>query len=196
MAHRLSTIATRTGDDGTTGLGDGSRVAKDSVRVHCIGEVDELNAFIGVWTTEPLPADISADLAAIQQDLFNLGAELCMPGHAYLPEQAVQRLDERLAAYNASLPRLREFILPGGTRAAALAHVCRTVCRRMERSLVHLATQCPEAPPSVTARWYCNRLSDLFFVLGRVLFQRERGQSAPESQWLSPRSASAPDSAD
>jgi len=166
MANRLSQIATRTGDDGTTGLGDGSRVPKDHLRVQAMGDVDELNSQIGVLLAEPLPEDIRELLITIQHELFNLGGELCMPGYELLKMDAVLRLDEALAHYNAALPRLKEFILPAGTRSAAIAHVCRTVARRSERAVVTLAaTETINAAP----RQYLNRLSDLLFVLARVL---------------------------
>ncbi|CAN5182396.1 cob(I)yrinic acid a,c-diamide adenosyltransferase [soil metagenome] len=166
MANRLSEIATRTGDDGTTGLGDGSRVPKNHLRVHAMGDVDELNSQIGVLLAEPLPADIRELLITIQHELFNLGGELCMPGYELLKMDAVLRLDEALAHYNAALPRLKEFILPAGTRSAAISHVCRTVARRAERAVVTLAaSETINAAP----RQYLNRLSDLLFVLSRVL---------------------------
>jgi cob(I)alamin adenosyltransferase len=169
MANRLSTIVTRTGDDGTTGLGDGTRTYKDDARVHVMGEVDELNSTVGVLLVEPLPDPVRADLMQIQHDLFDLGGELSIPGHRIIGEAQVARLDQRLAHYNADLPRLAEFILPGGARPAALAHVCRTVCRRAERALVALAqTGGPDAVGGA-ARQYLNRLSDLLFVLARVL---------------------------
>lgn len=166
MGHRLSQIATRTGDDGSTGLGDGTRTGKDSGRIAAIGDVDELNSQIGLLLAETLPDEVRVDLLAIQHDLFDLGGELCIPGYTMLKDTQVARLDARLAHYNAGLPRLAEFILPGGSRAAALAHVCRTVCRRAERSIVLLgkAEQLNAAP-----RQYVNRLSDLLFVLARVL---------------------------
>jgi len=166
MANRLSQIATRTGDDGTTGLGDGTRVPKDHLRVQAMGDVDELNSQIGVLLAEPLPDDIRELLVTIQHELFNLGGELCMPGYELLKMDAVLRLDEALAHYNAALPRLKEFILPAGTRSAAVSHVCRTVARRAERAVVTLAaTEAINAAP----RQYLNRLSDLLFVLARVL---------------------------
>jgi cob(I)alamin adenosyltransferase len=166
MGKRLTQIATRTGDDGTTGLGDGSRTRKDALRVQALGEVDELNSFVGVLLAEEMPAPVRADLIAIQHDLFDLGGELCIPGHAMIDQAQVARLDQRLAHYNANLPRLEEFVLPGGSRAAAAAHVARTVCRRAERALVALGAREPlnDAP-----RHYLNRLSDLLFVLARVL---------------------------
>jgi cob(I)alamin adenosyltransferase len=166
MANRLSQIATRTGDDGTTGLGDGSRVAKDHLRVQAMGDVDELNSNLGVLLAEPLPDDVRELLITIQHELFNLGGELCMPGYELLKMDAVLRLDEALAHYNAALPRLKEFILPAGTRSAAISHVCRTVARRAERAVVTLAAQ--EAI-NAAPRQYLNRLSDLLFVLARVL---------------------------
>jgi cob(I)alamin adenosyltransferase len=167
MGNRLSKIATRTGDAGTTGLGDGSRVGKNSMRIAAIGDVDELNSHIGLLLTEPdLPEDVRAALLHIQHDLFDLGGELSIPGYTLLKAPQVAQLDDWLAHYNAALPRLAEFILPGGSRSAAQAHICRTVCRRAERSLVELgaAEALNEAP-----RQYLNRLSDLLFVLARVL---------------------------
>jgi cob(I)alamin adenosyltransferase len=166
MGNRLSQIATRTGDDGTTGLGDGTRTRKDALRVQAMGDVDELNSVIGLLLTEDLPAQVRADLLDIQHDLFDLGGELCIPGYTMLKTEQVARLDERLAHYNAGLPRLAEFILPGGNRAAATAHVARTVCRRAERALVELGA---EEPLNAAPRQYVNRLSDLLFVLARVL---------------------------
>ena len=166
MANRLSAIATRTGDDGTTGLVDGTRVPKDSLRVQALGDVDELNSTLGVLLAEPLPDDVRELLVVIQHELFNLGGELSIPGFELLKDGAVARLDEALAHYNAALPRLKEFILPAGTRSAAVAHVARTIARRAERALVALgaAETVREAP-----RQYLNRLSDLMFVLARVL---------------------------
>ena len=166
MSNRLTQIATRTGDDGTTGLGDGSRTRKDALRVNAMGDVDELNSGLGVLLAEPLPGDVRELLVVIQHELFNLGGELSIPGYALLKPEAVARLDEALAQHNATLPRLAEFILPAGTRSAALAHVSRTVARRAERAVVALAAHEPvnEAP-----RQYLNRLSDLLFVLARVL---------------------------
>ena len=166
MANRLSTITTRTGDDGTTGLGDGSRVPKDHLRVQAMGDVDELNSGLGVLLAEPLPGDVRELLVVIQHELFNLGGELSIPGFELLKMAAVLRLDEALEHYTAALPRLKEFILPAGTRSAALAHVSRTVARRAERAVVALAVvDAVRAEP----RQYLNRLSDLLFVLARVL---------------------------
>jgi cob(I)alamin adenosyltransferase len=172
MGKRLTQIATRTGDDGTTGLGDGSRTRKDSLRVKAMGSVDELNSFIGVLLTEAMPDEVRADLLDIQHDLFDLGGELCIPGYKMVTAAQVTRLDARLAHYNADLPRLEEFILPGGERSAAHAHVCRATCRRAERDLVELGANEPvnEAP-----RQYLNRLSDLMFVLARVLNRASGG---------------------
>ncbi|WP_333903549.1 cob(I)yrinic acid a,c-diamide adenosyltransferase [Achromobacter insolitus] len=168
MANRLSVIATRTGDDGTTGLGDGSRTPKDAPRIAAMGDVDELNSVIGVLLTEDLPADISTDLLAIQHDLFDMGAELCIPGHTALTDEHIARLDARLVHYNETLAPLREFILPGGSRGSAQAQVARTVCRRAERAVVALARVDPVNPP---VRLYLNRLSDLMFVLARCINQ-------------------------
>ncbi|WJF89785.1 cob(I)yrinic acid a,c-diamide adenosyltransferase [Paraburkholderia bonniea] len=172
MGNRLSKISTRTGDDGTTGLGDGRRVRKDSTRITAIGDVDELNSHIGVLLCEAMPDDVRAALIAVQHDLFDLGGELCIPGHTMLGLPHLARLDGWLADYNATLPALKEFILPGGSRAAALAHVCRTVCRRAERTIVAL-----EQAETLNAmpRQYVNRLSDLLFVLARVLNRSSGG---------------------
>ncbi len=166
MGNRLSKIVTRTGDAGTTGLGDGSRVAKDCLRIEVIGEVDELNSSLGVLLGEELPAAIGAVLLTVQHDLFDLGGELCLPGTKVISTAQVVRLEEAVTQFNANLRPLKEFILPGGTRAAALAHLARTVCRRAERHLVHLAQS---ENVSDAARKYLNRLSDLLFVLGRAL---------------------------
>jgi cob(I)alamin adenosyltransferase len=187
MSNRLTQIATRTGDDGTTGLGDGSRVPKDDLRVRAMGEVDELNSTLGVLLAEPLPEDVRELLVAVQHELFNLGGELSIPGYALLKAEAVVRLDEALAHYNAQLPRLKEFILPAGTRSAALAHVSRTVARRAERALVTLAAReaVHEAP-----RQYLNRLSDLLFVLARVLNRANLdGRGGDDVYWRSQRLA-------
>jgi cob(I)alamin adenosyltransferase len=187
MGQRLTQIATRTGDNGTTGLGDGSRVPKDDQRVQAMGDVDELNSGLGVLLAEPLPDDIRALLVRIQHELFNLGGELSIPGFTLLKPDAVQALDEALAAYNARLPPLKEFILPGGTRSAALAHVSRTVARRAERAVVALAARetVNEAP-----RQYLNRLSDLLFVLARVLNRANLdGLGGDDVYWRSERLA-------
>ena len=166
MANRLSQIATRTGDDGTTGLGDNTRVSKNHLRVMAMGDVDELNSNLGVLLAEPLPDEVRELLITIQHELFNLGGELCMPGYELLKLDAVLGLDEALAHFNATLPRLKEFILPAGTRSAAIAHVCRTVTRRAERAVVTLNAS---EPINDALRHYLNRLSDLLFVLARVL---------------------------
>ena len=164
--NRLSKIVTRTGDAGTTGLGDGSRTTKDSLRIDAIGEVDELNSSIGLLLCEDLPARVRAALLDIQHDLFDLGGELCLPGMAVMQDAQVARLEDLAEEFNRDLPMLKEFILPGGTRPAAVAHLCRTVCRRAERSMVRLNSA---EPLSDAARRYINRLSDLLFILGRLL---------------------------
>ncbi|MDE2564551.1 MAG: cob(I)yrinic acid a,c-diamide adenosyltransferase, partial [Burkholderiales bacterium] len=187
--NRLTQIATRTGDDGSTGLGDGSRVPKDHRRVQAMGDVDELNSSLGVLLAEPLPDDVRELLVTIQHELFNLGGELSIPGYELLKAEAVARLDRALAEHNAQLPRLAEFILPAGTRSAALAHVSRTVARRAERALVALAAQeaVHEAP-----RQYLNRLSDLLFVLARVLNRANLdGLGGDDVYWRSERLARA-----
>jgi cob(I)alamin adenosyltransferase len=177
MAHRLSKITTRTGDRGDTGLGDGSRVSKDSPRVRALGELDELNSAIGVLLAEEPPADIAEALAAVQHDLFDLGGEVSIPGHTLLTDQQVAGLDATIEAWNAELPPLKEFILPGGTRSAAAAHLARTVCRRAERALVALGEKEKIGEP---ARRYLNRLSDLLFIAGRRL-NRHAGRT--DVQW-------------
>jgi cob(I)alamin adenosyltransferase len=187
MANRLTQIATRTGDDGTTGLGDGSRVAKSSLRIAALGEVDELNSNLGVLLAEPLPDEVRGLLVVIQHELFNLGGELSIPGYALLKAEAVLRLDEVLAHYNAGLPRLKEFILPAGTRSAALAHVGRTVARRAERAVVALGGS---EDVRAEARQYLNRLSDLLFVLARVLNRANLdGLGGDDVYWHSERLA-------
>lgn len=168
MGNRLSKIVTRTGDAGTTGLGDGSRTGKDSLRIDVIGEVDELNSTLGLLLTEELPESIRTALTGIQHDLFDLGGEVCMPGVTLISEAQVLHLEALVAEFNAPLTPLKEFILPGGTRAAALAHLVRSVSRRVERRLVHLANT--EGVPEMT-RKYMNRFSDLMFILGRALNQ-------------------------
>ena len=189
MGNRLTQIATRTGDAGTTGLGDNTRVSKSSLRIHALGDVDELNSHIGVLLCEEMPAGIRDLLVEMQHQLFNLGGELSIPGYELLKPDAVMALDTALAEHNATLPRLQEFILPAGTRAAALAHVCRTVARRAERTLVELGEveSLKEAP-----RQYLNRLSDLMFVLARVL-NRHRSDGTPgdDVYWKSERMAPA-----
>lgn len=177
MAHRLSKIATRTGDKGETGLGDGSRVPKDHPRVAAMGEVDELNSALGLLLAEEVPAELRAAFSHVQQDLLDLGGELSIPGHALLKPERVKALDEHLEAWNKDLAPLKEFILPGGSRAAAAAHLARTVCRRAERSVVALASKEKVSEP---ARQYLNRLSDLLFVAGRVL---NRAAGVGDVQW-------------
>ena len=189
MANRLTQIATRTGDDGTTGLGDNTRVRKDSLRVQAMGDVDELNSHIGVLLCEAMPEPVRSLLVEIQHQLFNLGGELSIPGFELLKAEALLALDEALAEHNAALPRLQEFILPAGTRAAALAHVCRTVARRAERAVVALGAQ---EELKDTPRQYLNRLSDLMFVLARVLNRhRTDGSTGDDVYWKSTRLARA-----
>jgi cob(I)alamin adenosyltransferase len=183
MGHRLSRIVTRTGDAGTTGLGDGTPVTKDSSRNQASGAVDELNSTIGVLLAEALPDEVAAMLTGVQHDLFDLGGELSIPGHAAVTDAQVLGLEQAVERLNADLAPLKEFVLPGGTRAAALAHVARTVCRRAERALVRLAAA--ESVGEATRR-YLNRLSDLLFVMARslnraagepdVLWRRDRGR--------------------
>jgi cob(I)alamin adenosyltransferase len=191
MANRLSQIATRTGDDGTTGLGDGTRVPKSHGRVGAMGDVDELNSHLGVLLAEPLPDDVRDLLVTIQHELFNLGGELSIPGYTLLKDDAVAALDDALAHYNATLPRLAEFILPAGTRSAALAHVARAVARRAERAVVTLAaSETVNAAP----RLFLNRLSDLLFVLARVLNRANLdGLGGDDVYWHSARLARGQD---
>jgi cob(I)alamin adenosyltransferase len=181
MGHRLSKIVTRTGDGGTTGLADGTRVAKDTARVEALGAVDELNSALGVLQAERLPDSVAACLTGLQHDLFDLGGELSLPGHPVLREERVTALEEMIAQFNASLPPLTEFILPGGTRAAGLAHVARAICRRAERRVVALAHA--EAVSSCILQ-YLNRLSDLLFVLARNLNQHA---GSPDNLWRGSR---------
>ena len=187
MANRLSQIATRTGDDGTTGLGDGTRVPKSHGRIAAMGDVDELNSHLGVLLAEPLPDDVRDLLVTIQHELFNLGGELSIPGYTLLKDDAVAALDAALAHYNATLPRLAEFILPAGTRSAALAHVARAVARRAERAVVTLAgSETINSAP----RLFLNRLSDLLFVLARVLNRANLdGLGGDDVYWHSARLA-------
>jgi cob(I)alamin adenosyltransferase len=189
MGNRLTQIATRTGDNGTTGLGDNTRVSKNSLRVHAMGDVDELNSNIGVLLCEAMPEAVRTLLVEIQHQLFNLGGELSIPGFELLKVDALLTLDNALAEHNAELPILQEFILPAGTRAAALAHVCRTVARRAERAVVALGAQ--DALKD-TPRHYLNRLSDLMFVLARVLNRyRSDGSTGDDVYWRSERLARA-----
>ena len=173
MANRLTRIYTRTGDGGTTGLADGSRVPKDSLRIEAIGTVDELNSVLGVLLAEALPEETRSCITGVQHDLFDLGGELSRPGHPIMTAAHVARLEASLERHNAALAPLADFVLPGGSRPAALAHVSRAVCRRAERRLVALASR--EAVPAVGSQ-YLNRLSDLLFVVARVL-NREAGRA-------------------
>lgn len=173
MGHRLSKIYTRTGDEGSTGLGDGSRVAKDHARVEAYGTVDEANSAIGMVLAVPAMPDSAREcLTRIQHDLFDLGAELCIPGHRVIGSAQIERLEMEIDAFNAALPALKEFILPGGGPAAAACHLARTICRRAERRGWTLARMEPVAPEALV---YLNRLSDLLFVLARVLARHEHG---------------------
>lgn len=166
MGNRLSKIYTRTGDDGSTGLGDGSRVGKDSARVEAYGTVDEANSTIGLVQACELPADVREVLTQVQHHLFDLGGELCIPGHEAIQDAHIEGLEAHLDRFNEQLPPLKEFILPGGGEAASRCHVARTVVRRAERAAVSLARQETVRPQPVR---YLNRLSDLLFVLARVL---------------------------
>jgi cob(I)alamin adenosyltransferase len=177
MARRLTRISTRTGDDGTTGLADGARVPKDDARLEAIGAVDELNSAVGLLLAEDLVPSMRATLAPIQHDLLDIGGELALPGHALLDQGHLERLDRELEALNSKLPPLADFVLPGGTRAAAAAHLARTVCRRAERRLVTLDRRDAVAPLLLK---YLNRLSDLLFVAARAL-NLEEGR--PEGVW-------------
>ena len=189
MGKRLTQIATRTGDDGTTGLGDNTRVSKASARPMAMGDVDELNSHIGLLLCEDMPVDVRELLIDIQHQLFNLGGELSIPGFELLKDDALAQLDAALERYNATLPRLQEFILPAGTRAAAQAHICRTVARRAERAVVALEQH--EAVRAAPRR-YLNRLSDLMFVLARVLNRhRADGSVGDDVYWKSERLANA-----
>ena len=187
MGNRLTQIATRTGDNGTTGLGNNQRVSKNSLRVHAMGEVDELNSNTGVLRCGDMAADVRTVLVEVQHQLFNLGGELSIPGFELLKPEAVLALDEALAEHNEALPKLQEFILPAGTRGASQAHVCRTVARRAERAVIALQGR-EELKP--TPRQYLNRLSDLMFVLSRVLNRfRSDGTVGDDVYWKSERLA-------
>lgn len=181
MGNRLTQIATRTGDEGTTGLGNNQRVSKNSLRVHAMGDVDELNSHIGLLLCETMPDDVRTLLVEVQHQLFNLGGELSIPGFELLKAEAVVVLDEALEKYNAQLPKLEEFILPAGIRAASQAHICRTVARRAERATVALGN---EEALNDAPRQYLNRLSDLMFVLSRVLNRMDGGSDV---YWQSER---------
>ena len=184
MGNRLSRIYTRTGDDGTTGLGDGGRTDKDAARVEAYGTVDEANSAVGLVLAVPgLSADVTAVLTAVQHDLFDVGAELCIPGHRVVTDAYATRLEETLDRLNEDLPALKEFILPGGGPAAAACHLARTIVRRAERRVWTLARS-ERVAPEVTR--YLNRLSDLLFVVARVLARHERGG---DSLWQRARGA-------
>src|SRR5271154_5153914 len=186
MGNRLSKIYTRTGDDGTTGLGDGTRVAKESLRVEAYGTVDEANSTVGVVLGhESVPPDIRACLVKVQHDLFDLGGELCIPGHRIITDAHVGRLEQQLDRFNDDLPPLKEFILPGGGAAAASCHLARTICRRAERRCWSLAR---EENVAAEALKYLNRLSDLLFVLARIL---ARASAGGEVIWRRPNSPRA-----
>ena len=172
MGHRLSKIYTRTGDEGKTGLGDGSRVSKDDLRVEAFGTVDELNSAIGIVLAFDPPQAIGSCLLEIQHDLFNLGGELCIPGHTIIVAADIARLEERLDSFNIHLPPLKEFILPGGSKAASLCHMARTICRRAERRVVSLMRNEAVNPELLC---YLNRLSDFLFVIARVLARSDGG---------------------
>lgn len=189
MGKRLTQIATRTGDNGTTGLGNNQRVSKNNLRVHAMGEVDELNSHIGLLLCEDMAPDVRELLVEVQHQLFNLGGELSIPGFELLKIEAVAALDAALAHYNAQLPRLEEFILPAGTRGASLAHVCRTVARRAERATVALGD---EEALNDALKQYLNRLSDLMFVLARVLNRMHGGDDVYwKSQRMAPQTGDA-----
>lgn len=174
MGNRLSNIYTRTGDDGTTGLGDGSRTPKDSARVEAYGTVDEANSAIGlVLAAANVPAEVRLCLTEVQHDLFELGGELCIPGHSAITNAFIERLENELDRFNSELPRLKEFILPGGGQAAAACHVARTIVRRAERRAYTLAN-IEDVRPEVVK--YLNRLSDLLFVVARVIARAESGE--------------------
>ena len=177
MGHRLSKIYTRTGDAGTTGLGDGSRIAKTNPRMHAIGEVDELNCNLGMLLTEPLRAGLAELFLDIQHDLFDLGGELSIPDSIFIKEAAVTKLEQAIDLYNEDLPPLKEFVLPGGSRGAAVCHMARAVCRRVERAVLELAAEAPVNPHTST---FLNRLSDLLFVAARVI---ARDSGAGEVMW-------------
>jgi cob(I)alamin adenosyltransferase len=172
MGNRLSKIYTRTGDDGSTGLGDGTRVPKDGARVEAYGTVDELNSSIGLLLAEHLPQDVDDSLTRIQHELFDLGSELCVPGYTAITADHIIWLEQTLDRFNADLPPLKEFILPGGSRAAAICHLARTICRRTERRTLTLHRA---SPVNSEVLRYLNRLSDLLFVLARVIARQDSG---------------------
>lgn len=173
MANRLSSITTRTGDDGTTSLTDGKRIDKTDLRIHAIGEVDELNSLLGVLEASGVTKDVSGYIRNIQHRLFDIGGELSIPGNAVIAPESVERLEQLIESYNEDLPALKEFILPGGSLPASACHMARTVCRRVERSLVALGHDEYLNPETLR---YINRLSDLLFVLARYLNQQKGGK--------------------
>jgi cob(I)alamin adenosyltransferase len=180
MGNRLTKIYTRTGDDGTTGLGDGSRIDKDSLRVEAMGQVDHLNAFVGaVLSQQGVPEEVAGYLSDVQHDLFDLGAELCIPGLTRITDVHVERLETQLDRLNENLGRLQDFILPGGTPAAAQAHLARTACRNAERTVLALSRQDPIV--NAPLRRYLNRLSDFLFVVAREL---NRSAGRPDVVWI------------
>jgi len=181
MGHRLSKIVTKTGDNGTTGLGDGQRVGKDSLRIHAIGDLDELNSLIGVLLTQNPPETMLEDFSRIQHRLFDIGGELSMPGHEIVGPECSEDLEQLISEYNDKLPPLKEFILPGGSSAAAFCHLARTVCRRAERNLVALNQS---EPVSNHVLKYINRLSDFLFVAARVI---NKAQGQQDTFWQSQR---------
>ena len=185
MGHRLSKIVTRTGDDGTTGLGDGARVAKDSPRIAAMGDIDELNSAIGCVLAEAVPEPVRAALAAAQNDLFDLGGEVCIPGREAMAQDHVAQLEHAIEALNAGLPPLKEFVLPGGDSAAAACHLARAIGRRAERSLVTLSHGESVSAPALR---YLNRLSDLLFVAARVI---NRARARHETLWKPGRAVKA-----
>jgi len=186
MGHRLSKIATRTGDNGTTGIADGSRLNKDHPRIVAMGDIDELNSSIGLILIHQLSDEISTLLTEIQHRMFDLGGELSMPGQGFITEEAVANLDDALETLNAELPPLKEFILPGGTPAAAHCHMARTICRRAERSVISFGHETELNKHAVA---YLNRLSDLLFVIARIL---ARSADVNEPLWQSTRDSQTP----
>jgi len=186
MGHRLSKIYTRTGDSGNTGLGDGTRIDKDSPRITAMGEVDELNSIMGIILSQDISTPVRNCLSECQHRLFDLGGELCIPGHKMISTAHVSQLEHDLDTFNAELPALKEFILPGGTPAAAHCHHARTVCRRAERSVVSLHRDAPLNPELMA---YLNRLSDLLFVIARLLARADGNQ---EVLWKNPTKATPP----
>lgn len=181
MSNRLSSIYTKTGDDGTTGLANGDRVDKSSIRIDVMGNLDELNSLIGIINSSDISSDISGYLLNIQHRLFDIGGEIAIPGNAVIAPESVERLEELIETYNDELPPLKEFILPGGSLSASICHLGRSVCRRCERSLVQLSHDEYVNPESLR---YINRLSDLLFVFARTLNQ---GKNNQEVFWDSER---------